>query len=362
MPIITEAKAGACRKILPLLIFSCGLITGITQADTAIPAGWRLSMDNDAIAPNNNDHDYTGGISFTYSSATSATGLSHPPRISLDAVIGFIGQALDRPGETPRRTFYATEAGMSVFTPEDTQRHAAVYDDRPYASLLFLSSSRQTLSANDRQAITQTFTVGALGLVVSADVQNALHRQFGIPTAKGWDYQISADGEPTLRYSRSRQTLHWARKGTHGLDYDLSSTIKGNLGYLTDLGWGISGRLGRINSPWWSHNPLLEEYAERGTAHATRGASRRQFYLWGGLFVRARVYNALLQGQFRDNAVDYSGAQLKPLIATAWLGLDYVLAGNIRLSYSWHGQTSEIRRGRGNRFMNWGTLSIAGNF
>ncbi len=342
----------------------CGLITATTQAATTppAPAGWRLSMDNDAIAPHNEDHDYTGGFSLTYTSASPATGPSRPPRISLDAVIGFIDRTLGSPSETPRRTFYATEAGMSVFTPEDTQRRGAVYGDRPYASLLFLASSRQSLSANARQAITQTFTVGALGLALSADVQNALHRQFGIETAKGWDEQISASGEPTLRYSLSRQTLLLRRKNAHGMDYDLSSTLKGNLGYLTDAGWGLSGRIGRIDSPWWSHNPLLEEYAERGTAHATRGVSRRQFYLWGGLFLRARLYNALLQGQFQDSSVDYSPAQLTPLIATAWLGLDYVLAGNIRLGYAWHGQTSEIRHGRGNRFMHWGTLSIAGHF
>ncbi len=361
MRIFTDIIPVARHQFLPLLIVFCGLITASTHADTAIPASWRLSMDNDAIAPNNDDHDYTGGFSFTYSSATSATGQSRPPHISLDAVIGFIGQIFIH-AEAPRRTFYATETGLSVFTPEDTQRHAAVYGDRPYASLLFLSSSRQTLSANERQAITQTFTAGALGLVVSADVQNALHRRFGIETAKGWDYQISADGEPTLRYAFSRQTLHGSRKGGHGMDYDFSSTVKANLGYLTGLGWGISGRLGRIGSPWWSHNPLLEEYAERGTAHATRGTSRRQFYLWGGLFVRARIYNALLEGQFRDNAVEYSGTQLNPLIATAWLGLDYALNGNIRLSYSWRGQTPEIRHGRGSRFMNWGTFSIAGHF
>lgn len=361
MRIITDFMPAACRHLLPPLLIACGLITGTTQAGTATPAGWRLSMDNDAITLNNDDHDYTGGIAFTYSSASAADGTSRPPRISLDAVIGFIGQPLI-PDATPRRTFYATEVGMSVFTPEDTQRHAAVTDDRPYASLLFLASSRQTLSANGRHAITQTFTLGALGLVASADVQNALHRQFGIETAKGWDYQISADGEPTLRYAISRQSLLGSRKGGHGLDYDLSTTVKANLGYLTGLGWGISGRLGRIASPWWRHNPLLEEYAERGTAHATRGTSRRQFYLWGGLFVRARAYNALLEGQFRDSAVNYTGAQLNPLIATVWLGLDYVLNDNIRLGYGWHGQTSEIRHGRGNRFMNWGTFSVAGHF
>jgi len=343
----TDIKPDTRQRILPLLLLTCGLTAGTTQAGTVIPAGWRLSMDNDLTAPNNNDQDFTGGISFSYTSASPATGLSRPPRISLDTVLGFIEQTAGIGTETPRRT---------------TQSRKVQYDDRPYASLLFLSSSRQTLLANRRQAITRTFTLGALGLALSADVQNAIHRPLGVDLAQGWDYQVSAGGEPTLRYSLSRQTRHWARKGANGLDYDLSSTLKGNLGYLTDLGWGISGRLGRINSPWWSDNPLLEDYAERGSVHATRGASRHQFYLWGGLFVRTRVYNALLQGQFRDNPVSYSRAQLYPVIANVWVGLEYVLGGGIRLGYSWHGETAEVRHGKGSRNMTWGNLSITGSW
>ncbi len=333
---------------------------GTPQADTAMPAGWRLSMDNDLIAPNNRDQDFTGGISFSYTSASPASGQPTPPRIGLDTVLDFIEQTAGI--ETPRRTLYTTEAGMSVFTPEDTQSRNVQYDDRPYASLLFLSSSRQTLLANDRQVITRTLTLGALGLALSADIQNAIHRPLGVDLAQGWDYQISAGGEPTLRYSLSRQTRHWARKSAVGLDYDLSSTLKGSLGYLTDLGWGISGRLGHIRSPWWSDNPLLEDYAERGSIHATRSASRHQFYLWGGLFVRARAYNALLQGQFRDSLVRYSRPELYPVIANVWIGLEYVLYRGIRLGYSWHGETAEVRHGKGSHAMTWGNLSITGSW
>ncbi len=360
MSTITETKPDSRHQTLPLLLLICGIMTGTLQADTAMPAGWRLSMDNDLIAPNNRDQDFTGGISFSYTSASPASGQPRPPRIGLDTVLGFIEQTTGI--EAPRRTFYATEAGMSVFTPEDTQSRKVQYDDRPYASLLFLSSSRQSLLANDRQVVTRTLTLGALGLALSADIQNAIHRPLDVDLAQGWDYQISAGGEPTLRYSLSRQTRHWARKGAAGLDYDLSSTLKGSLGYLSDLGWGISGRLGRISSPWWSDNPLLEDYAERGSIHATRGASRHQFYLWGGLFVRARAYNALLQGQFRDSPVHYSRPQLYPVIANLWVGLEYVLGGGIRLGYSWHGETAEVRHGKGSHAMTWGNLSITGSW
>ena len=362
MPTFTGHLPSCHYTTLAILLLGLGMASP-SAADTRNLAGWRLILDNDAFAPNDDDIDYTGGVSLAYASASNDKARAKPPKISLAPVIHVIERGLCRVNDPKSHpVFYAVEGGSAIFTPDDITSSDPQQDDRPYASLLYFPTTRQTLSANHRQAVNETFTLGVLGLPLTPELQNGIHKLLDVKIANGWNNQISAGGEPTLRYGISRQTQHGQQRSRSGIDYDFSSALKGNLGYLTDIGWGMSGRIGRITSPWWTHNPLLEDYAERGNAHVARKAGHHQFYLWGGVFARARAYNALLQGQFRNSVVSYSRSELNTLIADAWVGLEYVFAGGIRLGYSWHAQTSEVKHGKGNRNQTWGSVGIAGTF
>ena len=46
-----------------------------------------------------------------------------------------------------------------------------------------------------------------------------------------------------------------------------------------------------------------------------------EFYLWAGARLNLRLYNALLQGQFRHSEVTVSSDDLERLVAEYWLGV-----------------------------------------
>jgi hypothetical protein len=82
----------------------------------------------------------------------------------------------------------------------------------------------------------------------------------------------------------------------------------------------------------------------------------------GGLAVRARAYNAFLQGQVRHSDVTFSSSELNHLLLEAWFGLSTELESGLAISYSLRWQSPEIATGTGSRSFSWGTLSFARAF
>lgn len=75
--------------------------------------------------------------------------------------------------------------------------------------------------------------------------------------------------------------------------------------------------------------------------------------------MKARAYNAFLQGQFRDSDHELNASDLNVLLAEAWVGNTHTLGRDIELSYVLRVQTSEIKEGEGDRTLAWGGLVIS---
>lgn len=117
-------------------------------------------------------------------------------------------------------------------------------------------------------------------------------------------------------------------------------------------------RTGRIHSPWSSFNPELTSYGEK-SSYSSNAKSVNEHYFWAGVAVKARAYNAFLQGQFRDSAVTYEHRQLNPLLVEAWAGYTFAFKQGYRISYVLRGHSSEIEGGAGDRNLLWGGIIIA---
>jgi hypothetical protein len=179
---------------------------------------------------------------------------------------------------------------------------------------------------------------------VSKDIQNAVHDVVGSPQARGYDHQISAGGEPTMRYTLARQYL-WIANPASTLD--VKTTVQGSVGYLTESSVAISARLGRFASPWWSFAPEQTDYL--GAPSPVVSSAAPEIYVFTGVRLTARAYNAFLQGQFRESEVRYSSSELNPVIGSAWIGIATQLAGRTQASYALNYQTSEVRHGPASR-------------
>jgi len=314
----------------------------------------RLQIDNDLFAGDEQDRDYTGGMGITMSGERARDGL-----LSLDPLLRKLDRAsADGPIIEDENVYYARQIGLMAFTPSDTLVTEVQPDDRPYASLLFLSNGRVRVDADERGVWTSSLTIGVLGLSVSESLHSAVHEVVGSERPRGYDHQISAGGEPTARYSLARQKL-WIADPSGRVD--VKTTVQGSVGFLTETSASISVRAGRFNSPWWAFAPELTDYMSAPVpTESYRGG--REMYVFAGARVKARAYNAFLQGQFRHSDVRYAADETRPLLAEAWVGVVTQILDQTQLSYALHYQTAELRDGPASRDALWGAVQLTHAF
>jgi hypothetical protein len=343
--------------------------TGIEPEEVVVSdqrIGWfagvdalRVQIDNDLFAGDQKDRDYTGGMSITISGERARDGL-----LSLDPLLRRLdelsadGSSTDPGKIEDANVHYARQVGLMAFTPSNTLVSEVQPDDRPYASLLFLSNGRVRVDADDRGVWTSSLTIGVLGLSVSESLHSAVHELVGSERPRGYDHQISAGGEPTARYTLARQKL-WIADPS-GI-VDVKTTVQGSVGFLTETSASISVRAGRFNSPWWGFAPELTDYMSAPVpSESYRGG--REIYVFAGARVKARAYNAFLQGQFRHSDVRYAGDEIEPLLAEAWIGVVTQILEQTQLSYALHYQTAELRDGPASRDSLWGAVQLTHAF
>jgi len=325
----------------------------IKKRNQASPrASWAISFDNDILVPGSRDQDYTYGINFTLAGnqAVNQWASLHKPLGWIDNLIGLNSQKYQ--GIKASKIEY----GLFGFTPEDITQSEPIQDDRPYASLVYVSSSREHYNRSSQVSWQSTLTLGILGLSIVGDIQGRVHSLYDGDIPMGWDNQISNGGEPTARYSVSRQSLLFKS----GSGFELKSTYQGSVGYITEVSWSLSARAGKIHTPWVSFNPELASYAEKSTSGAARKVS--EHYVWAGISLKARAYTVFLQGQFKDSSVTYGSDEINHGIVEAWLGYTVSLFDGYSFTYSLRGHTSELKQGSGNRNVVWGGIKLTKTF
>lgn len=316
--------------------------------------GVRVHIDNDLFAAGGKrDRDYTGGMAVTLSGHAAADSF-----LSLDPVLKRL-DTLVTPDDQQPAVFHARQLGLMAFTPGDILAEQPLENDRSYASLLFVSNGRVRVAADNRNAWSSSLTVGVLGLSLSERLHSAVHELVGSEVPRGYDHQISAGGEPTARYTLARHHL-WIANPAATLD--VKTTVQGSVGFLTETSAAISMRAGRFSTAWWSFAPELTDYIAAPTPLDPQHKSRSELYFFSGLRVKARAYNAFLQGQFRESAVHYSAAQLEPVIVEAWAGMVTQLLEQTQLSYTLNYQSAEVREGAAARSSLWGAVQFSHSF
>jgi hypothetical protein len=312
-------------------------------------SSWAFAIDNDVLVHNDRDQDYTYGFNLTFSGKAAQENW-----LSMDPVLDAID---DRVIDLPHANNHSIEMGWFGFTPENIKIDEPNPRDRPYASLVYLSNSREYTDYVGHVAWKTTFTLGMLGLDLAGSVQNRIHDFIDATEARGWNNQISQGGELTARYAIARQQ----HMGTIFNNTEVKSTVQASVGYLTEASWSLSVRGGKYHTAWSSFNPDLASYGERST-YTTSASAISEHYFWAGISIKARAYNAFLQGQFRESEVTYSASELNPVVFEAWAGYTLAFGDGYRLSYVLRGHSSEIREGDGDRNLRWGGLIFAKTF
>jgi len=324
----------------------------------AYDSGWSIQIDNDSFNGSSRDHDYTGGMAITFSGRRV---LDFP--ISINPVLKWLdGYAGVHESGNSRLLpiSNAMQIGLIAFTPDRLDASTPLLGDRPYASLVFLTNSRFSVDVARSVAHQSHLTFGVLGTPVAEWFQNGIHNLSGSTTPMGYSFQISNGGEPTALYALSRQSL--LHTGfTNAGQFEVTRSAEVSIGYLTEANVSISARWGRFSTPWWTFASAQAAYIQQPgpsdiTRHSRRWSDDR--YFWAGVMLRFRLYNAFLQGQFRDSAVTLSRHRLEILIPEFTLGVSTRLSNRWQLTYSVRFQGGEIRSGPAARGMIWAEIAL----
>jgi len=313
-----------------------------------LPDKWGAAfyLDQDLIVPVlNEDRDYTMGLATEFFWQDVKTGL-YP----LDGYIKRIGQwlGLQEKGDEIARSFIL---GSVTYTPDNLADPNPIYNDRPYASLLYLGNKRVRVNKNNAVGI--ELQVGILGSSISGNIQTDLHHFWRYVTGDskpvdpmGWDHQISNGGELTfkMKVSNLRQLTGTVSK------WDISQMYAVTLGYQTNLSIGLSARAGHIKSPPWT---LPFDPVNRGNfLPAFQG---NEWYGWAAYRLRLVGYDALLQGQFRHSDVTFKASDIEHILQEGGAGITFTYS-SMQFTLAVNGKTPEIRAGLDHRNQYWGGM------
>ncbi len=340
-------------KNIQLILCLLLLVSGTASlAREALPPSRELhaaiAFENDLLAGSGRDRDYTYGINLSFSGDEVEQWPISPSswQAWLDATLQVHNH---NHNVAP---IHRVEYGAYAFTPENIEASQVQSNDRPYASLVYAQSTKESVRGNINWI--SSLSVGALGLDFAGSAQNKIHSLTGGKEARGWRHQISDGGELTAKYALARQR-YWALNSPR---FELKTTSQLSVGYLSEVSQALSFRWGDIHSAWWRFAPSLSAYNERAGYQLSNHRIPEHFF-WGGIAIKARAYNAFLQGQWRDSERELSAGELNHILVEAWLGYTWALANGVRITYQLRGHSSEISSGDGNRSLLWGGLSIA---
>lgn len=244
--------------------------------------------------------------------------------------------------------------GSVNYTPDDLSDPNPIHNDRPYASILYLSNKR--VRANSQSALGVELQVGFLGLSIGESVQSAVHHAYRSVAGtdepvepKGWKHQISNGGEPTLRIRLTN-----SQRLAHASWWDLAATGTLSLGYQSNISAGLSGRIGKLASSFWS---LPFDPINRGNLLPNKIGRGNELYFWGAYRLRLVGYDALLQGQFRDSTVTFTGDEIERVIHEGAVGVAWGI-DEWQLSFSINGKTPELQNIASQRNHYWGGINL----
>jgi hypothetical protein len=337
-------KTGFCIGLLSFLAATA------CQAQILPSEKWGVGfyLDQDMAVPfTNEDRDYTMGIAAEFFWQDKKTGL-YP----LDGTVKRIGQWLGLHDKEDKivRSFML---GSITYTPDDLANPEPIYDDRPYASLIYLSNKR--VRANQNNAVGIELQLGFLGASVTGDIQTALHGFWRDVTNSdtpvdpmGWDHQISEGGELTLRFRLSNSQLLLEDRG----NWDLAASGSATIGYQNNISAGITARLGKLASPSWT---IPFDPINRGNFLPSLAGN--EWYAWAAYRLRWVGYDALLQGQFRDSDVTFSGSEIEHILHEGGLGFTFTYRP-LQFTLAVNAKSPEIKHGSDHRNHYWGGAYI----
>lgn len=316
-----------------------------------------VQLDNDILTLTGRDMDYTGGLALLASPGSCS---------ELGAALLRPLEWVDRASGTERGFgkyrlgHRGLQLGTALFTPLDLQATEVIATDRPYANLVYLAASR-TRVRTDRpdRALHSSLTLGVLGSTLGQRLHRTAHKLVGDPVPRGYPHEISRGGEPTLRYSLSHHRLLGSAEVPFAGRLEAQRGLHLSVGYLTQLSASFTLRFGAYASPWWRALPDETVFGVNpANAPGPGGRVGQELYGWLSLKANRRLYDSMLQGQWRDSAHRLDADALERFVGEVATGVTWQPQPGLRLSYEMHWSSPELASGA-TRNLRWAGVTIS---
>ncbi|TWI85010.1 uncharacterized protein DUF2219 [Lacibacter cauensis] len=287
-----------------------------------IPATFSIQIDQDFLfrfpLTKNEDRNYTQGTAFI---------VSHPGLRKTWMFLPF-KKIEELTGWEPYGSSIAL--GGTAFTPRIIDSSAPIVGDRPFAFLLYVSTSSTLKNQKKTKKgklieVYNSFTInyGIFGTNIGYRFQSFAHKNIvkGRPTdPKGWNNQISKGGAPALLFDYNRfQPLLSAPKTKGTIDdrsvFDLGWNLGASVGYYDRAYTGLYARLGHLrnrNQARWNggFSSLASGSYEMAAPEKKKTRFKDVFegFLYGRVNGTFMFRNAMLVGQ----GFKHSDYTLKP--------------------------------------------------
>ena len=174
------------------------------------------------------------------------------------------------------------------YTPNEIDRRAIQYGDRPYAGALFLKTFVLNTNEIRHERISSSLSTGIIGQSAGGAVmQKAIHHWIHYTQPKGWSNQIRNDIVLNYQVNYERELYSYADH----VSFSVSGTARA--GTLSTKGTiGASLMAGNIYSPFRS-NPL-------------RHSKKVQYYFYDSPSGNAVAYDCTLQGGIFNRTSPYT--------------------------------------------------------
>lgn len=363
-----------------------------------------IYFDNDYLTESvfkglNEDRNYTMGLGLAYSSTALNKTFIFAPNQLIGRILGIRDPywLVQNPRKFKKRSnkkynpflvrFPATIVlAGTAFTPDNLGEDIVITEDRPYSSLIFLSTRSHWLNIKSNTYHQISLDFGFFGLNLAREVQTYIHQRIFNGTEvdepvipQGWGLQISQGGEPTVaaKYEIQKLIGSFRRCGGKKTWADWKIGAAASLGYNTFASGHIKARIGFLNPGTWTYSqeplglamnadlekknldqdlmdglqkeieskkevvnlkkkiqdPLTfkkqKELKQRKNKKESQPSTyiynrrRGEFFLFASLKGFAVANNVHLQGQFKESAYTLSASEIRRFILEGFSGIGY---------------------------------------